>query len=1025
MSDRTSPIATPLVASAGESSVQHCPVCCQPESRFLCKMDEYLIVSCPECGCDYVQNPPGEKELKIYYGRREWFEGGEQGGYQNYDAQTEESLQSLRIVLEGCGEERGSLLDVGCGYGSHLQIAAEMGWRCFGVELSDHARAVAVERLGDRATIVPSTDDLIPHPFDVILLLDVIEHVSDPYSLLYPLFALGAIQPHTRVIVTTPNAGCTEAAADPAAWAYRHPPSHLTYFTQQSLNTLFRALRFTQVDIEGIYPLLQGSSTPLSIEHFAGLLLEASGSDFQAFMQERYVPSTWSEIAEYEHFPRYELARRFASGLKVLDFGCGTGYGTAMLAAKADSALGVDIDASALEWARRSHRLSNLVFERNGDFLAGFEPHQFDLITCFEMIEHVSEPDQVRAVHALAGLLRPQGLLLISTPNPEITNLYGANPYHLRERTREEFLELLRGEFASVQIVDQYALVGIFFSAGQQPYPLQGFHGGPLASATPLAYVAVCSHGPLPVLNNIGYVDTKRDYIAGRLGQEKKMVQARLDAYQFRLEANQARLDAYQFRLEANQARLDVRQYEDEVQSLRLQSQVAEQAHRSTVVALEGQLESRLHQISELSSHAAELERQLDLERRSRWARLGQRLRTMGVHRSLPFRGGASLLGALRRQVRRPLAPVGTNVTGPIPLHLEPSDQAYTVRQPPSISSARPTVLHALANFCLGGSSRLVVDLLESLGNSFDQLVVTRYVPTPPAYLNLTIYEYAQPSNSTPFEALIDHLQPAFVHVHYWGDCDQDWYAHVFHACEKKGVPVIQNINTPIAPYLSSCISRNVYVSDFVRQIYGINDAKALVIHPGSDLEHFSKVDLSSIEDNCIGMVYRLENDKLNSSSIDVFIKVAQRRPATRCLIVGDGSLKPAFEQKVALASVQDNFVFTGYVPYKDLPDFYAQMSIFVAPVWKESFGQVSSFAMNMGLPVVGYAVGAIPSIVDDSRLLATHGDSDGLADLIVALLNDRERRMQIGMRNHEKAQAEYSVVSMVNKYRDLYVSMA
>jgi glycosyltransferase involved in cell wall biosynthesis len=210
-----------------------------------------------------------------------------------------------------------------------------------------------------------------------------------------------------------------------------------------------------------------------------------------------------------------------------------------------------------------------------------------------------------------------------------------------------------------------------------------------------------------------------------------------------------------------------------------------------------------------------------------------------------------------------------------------------------------------------------------------------------------------------------------------------------------------------------------------VRQIYGINDDKALVIHPGSDLEHFSKVDLSSIEDNCIGMVYRLENDKLNSSSIDVFIKVAQRRPTTRCLIVGDGSLKPAFEQKVALARVQDNFVFTGYVPYKDLPNFYAQMSIFVAPVWKESFGQVSSFAMNMGLPVVGYAVGAIPSIVDDSRLLATHGDSDGLADLIVALLNDRERRMQIGMRNHEKAQAEYSVASMVNKYRDLYDSMA
>jgi glycosyltransferase involved in cell wall biosynthesis len=100
-------------------------------------------------------------------------------------------------------------------------------------------------------------------------------------------------------------------------------------------------------------------------------------------------------------------------------------------------------------------------------------------------------------------------------------------------------------------------------------------------------------------------------------------------------------------------------------------------------------------------------------------------------------------------------------------------------------------------------------------------------------------------------------------------------------------------------------------------------------------------------------------------------------------------------------------------------------MSIFVAPVWKESFGQVSSFAMNMGLPVVGYEIGAIPSIINDASLVVDYGDSQGLADVIVKLLENRNKRLEIGRRNHEKAQAEYSVDAMIKAYSSLYASMS
>ena len=250
-----------------------------------CSKDSFLILKCPECGVEYVSNPPSCEVLKTYYSREEYYQGGEIGGYENYDRQTEGSLEAIRSLLESYGGKKGRILDVGCGYGTHLVIAADLGWQCFGVELSEHARSVASKRLGDSGAIAATVDDINAKCFDVILMLDVIEHVSDPYSLFYPLLSTGAIQRQTVVIVTTPNAGSISAIAGGADWIYRHPPSHLTYFTKTSLQTLFKMLRFENVEVEGIYPIEASNLSDKGIENHAGLLLKASGSDLRSFLQ--------------------------------------------------------------------------------------------------------------------------------------------------------------------------------------------------------------------------------------------------------------------------------------------------------------------------------------------------------------------------------------------------------------------------------------------------------------------------------------------------------------------------------------------------------------------------------------------------------------------------------------------------------------------------------------------------------------------------------------------------------------------
>src|SRR5206468_11090209 len=108
-------------------------------------------------------------------------------GYEAYDAQTEASLALFDQLLAELGDapRHRSILDIGCGYGSHLARAADRGWKCFGVEPSRHARTMARNRHGPQLFIVEAVKYLIPHEFEVVLLLDVIEHMKDPYLVFF------------------------------------------------------------------------------------------------------------------------------------------------------------------------------------------------------------------------------------------------------------------------------------------------------------------------------------------------------------------------------------------------------------------------------------------------------------------------------------------------------------------------------------------------------------------------------------------------------------------------------------------------------------------------------------------------------------------------------------------------------------------------------------------------------------------------------------------------------------------------
>ena len=104
---------------------------------------------------------------------------------------------------------------------------------------------------------------------------------------------------------------------------------------------------------------------------------------------ERYLPWEPNSQASYEHFHRYLLALPFARGKKVLDLASGEGYGTALLASVAAEAIGIEKDPQAVTHAVSHYIHGNLEFIQGSILDVPIHDQTFDLITCFEVIEHV------------------------------------------------------------------------------------------------------------------------------------------------------------------------------------------------------------------------------------------------------------------------------------------------------------------------------------------------------------------------------------------------------------------------------------------------------------------------------------------------------------------------------------------------------------------------------------------------------------------------------------------------------------
>lgn len=171
---------------------------------------------------------------------------------------------------------------------------------------------------------------------------------------------------------------------------------------------------------------------------------------------ERFVPWLGDPVINYEHLHRYRFAKEFVKGKMVLDLACGEGYGSYMLAEEASKVIGVDIDESTIKHASTKYVKDNLKFMKSSMMEVTIKARRlFDVIICFEALEHTEEQDKVMA--EVKRLLKDDGIFVTSMPNKYIYSDQAnyKNPWHKRELYLDEFKTLLKSTFNNVLIYGQ------------------------------------------------------------------------------------------------------------------------------------------------------------------------------------------------------------------------------------------------------------------------------------------------------------------------------------------------------------------------------------------------------------------------------------------------------------------------------------------------------------------------------------------------------------------------------------------
>lgn len=230
-----------------------CKLCEGYLLRRLFEKNGFSIVQCRRCRLLFADPSPTPEYLKQFYE-----EGYSGGSYQVLKEATEAYRRSnfqrrlKRLQFHRGSTRPGRLLDVGCGAGLLLEVAQQIGWDIRGVELSQGAVEQAPEAIRRRIHLgIPSTAPFPEASFDVVSMLDFIEHCIEPLADLRAAHRL--LKDRGLLMLTTPNFSSMPARLMGRHYTYLYPPDHLVYFSPRTIRVALEKTGFETLEVRRAY----------------------------------------------------------------------------------------------------------------------------------------------------------------------------------------------------------------------------------------------------------------------------------------------------------------------------------------------------------------------------------------------------------------------------------------------------------------------------------------------------------------------------------------------------------------------------------------------------------------------------------------------------------------------------------------------------------------------------------------------------------------------------------------------------
>lgn len=188
-------------------------------------VNHYNIACCTTCGTRFVTDLPSPEELAAIYTSSNFYELPPDSIRRN----EAENMRRLKIIKQL--KSRGKLLDIGCAQGLLLDQAARQGYESSGIEPSFRYAGEAARK--GHAVFNGRLEEFSAQRgnerFDIIVCLDVIEHVVDPRTFLSQAASL--LAENGIMVISTPNYSGVIAKLLGARDPYMTPPIHTTFFT--------------------------------------------------------------------------------------------------------------------------------------------------------------------------------------------------------------------------------------------------------------------------------------------------------------------------------------------------------------------------------------------------------------------------------------------------------------------------------------------------------------------------------------------------------------------------------------------------------------------------------------------------------------------------------------------------------------------------------------------------------------------------------------------------------------------------